>query len=47
MMRLKLKFEEINGTNEFFSKILKGNWDSNFLVLKPGHKVTSDMFLDN
>ena len=28
--KLKLKFEEINGTNEFFSKMLKGNWTAIF-----------------
>ncbi len=42
--RLRLKFEEIRATDKFLMKMLEGKWDRNFLILKPGRKVTPDMF---
>ncbi len=44
--KLGLGFEEIKGTNEYFQKMLIGEFDRDFLVLKPGQKVSSDMFLN-
>lgn len=44
--KLDLAFEEINGTDEFFSKLVAGNWDDDFLVIKPGQQVKLEMFLN-
>jgi hypothetical protein len=43
--KLDLAFEEINGTDEFFAKLVSGNWDDDFLVVKPGEKVKLEMFI--
>ena len=42
---LNLKYEEIKGSLEFFKKMLQGDWDGEFIVLKPGEEVTLEMFL--
>ena len=42
---LELAFEEINGTDDFFTKLVTGNWDEYFLMVKPGEKVKLEMFL--
>jgi Protein of unknown function (DUF1638). len=43
--KLELGFEEVKGTDEFFSKLVSGNWDDDFLIVKPGEKVKLEMFL--
>lgn len=40
-----MKYEEIQGSLEFFGKMLQGSWDSDFIILKPGEEVTQDLFL--
>lgn len=42
---LHLKYEEIRGSLEFFEKMLRGWWNRNFIILKPGEKVTQELFL--
>jgi hypothetical protein len=42
---LNLRFEEIKGSNRLFNKILRGEWDDEFVYVKKGTKVTADMFL--
>lgn len=42
---LKLRFEEIKGSLEFFERMLHGVWEKDFIVLKPGEEVTQDLFL--
>jgi len=44
--KLELDFEEIEGTDEFFSKLVSGNWDDDFLVVEPGEKVKLEMFIN-
>ena len=44
--KLDLAFEEINGTDEFFSKLVGSNWDDGFLIIKPGQKVKLEMFIN-
>lgn len=44
--KLNLEFEEIKGSGELFNKIIKCAWDKDFLVIEPGQKVKSEMFLD-
>lgn len=39
-----LRFEEIKGSNNLLSKIINGNWDKQFLIVKSGVKVTPEMF---
>ena len=41
---LNLRYEEIKGSLEYFQKMLKGSWDKDFIILKPGEEVTQDMF---
>jgi len=44
---LKLAYEEIKGSMEFFGKIARGPWDTDeFLTLKPGEEVTPKIFLE-
>jgi hypothetical protein len=43
---LHLKYEEIKGSLEFFEKMLRGWWNGDFIILKPGEKVTQELFLD-
>jgi hypothetical protein len=45
--KLDLEFEEIKGTGDFFQKISKGQWDRDFLTIKPGQKITAGMFVNN
>jgi len=42
---LNLKYEEIQGSLEFFRKIIQGPRDRDFVVLKPGEEATQEMFL--
>ena len=44
--KLDLAFEEINGTDEFFTKLVDSNWDDDFLIVKPGQKVKLEMFIN-
>jgi len=44
--KLKLDFEEIEGTDQYFKKLLGGRWDGEFVIVKPGEKVKFEMFLD-
>jgi len=37
---LNLRYEEIKGSLEFFEKILRGRWDHDFIILKPGQEIT-------
>jgi len=43
---LNLKYEEIKGSLEFFRKIIRGPWDKDFVVLKPGEEAIQEMFLE-
>jgi hypothetical protein len=43
---LSLKYEEIKGSLDFFRKIIRGPWDKDFVVLKPGEEATQEMFLE-
>lgn len=42
---LNLKYEEIQGSLDFFRKIIRGPWDKGFVALKPGEEATQEMFL--
>ena len=42
---LNLRYEEINGSLAYFDKMLRGWWDKDFIILKPGEEVTQDLFL--
>jgi hypothetical protein len=42
---LSLKYEEIKGSLDFFRKIIRGPWDKDFVVLRPGEEATQEMFL--
>lgn len=44
--KLKLDFEEIEGTDQYFKKLLGCKWDGEFVITKPGEKVKFEMFLD-
>ncbi len=43
---LKLRYEEIKGSLDFFRKIIRGPWDKDFVQLRPGDEATQEMFLD-
>ena len=43
---LNLKYEEIKGSLAFFRKIIRGPWDKDFVVLRPGEEATQEMFLE-
>ncbi len=43
---LKLKYEEIRGSLEFFRKMIQGPWDGDFIVLKSGEEATQEVFFD-
>ncbi len=42
--KFNLEFEEIKGTDEYFKKLLRKNWDSDFLIIKPGQEIKLEMF---
>lgn len=44
--KLGLDFEEIKGTNEIFGKITSLELDEEFLIIRPGQAVSTDMFMD-
>lgn len=41
---LGLLYDEINGSTAIIEKIARGSWDENFIVKKPGQKITVDDF---
>jgi len=43
---LHLRYEEIEGSLAFFEKMLRGLWDDDFIILKPGEEVTQELFLN-
>ncbi len=43
---LNLRYEEIKGSLDFFRKIIRGPWDRDFVVLKPGEEATQEIFLE-
>jgi len=43
---LQLRYEEIEGSLAFFEKMLHGSWNNDFIILKPGEKVTQELFLN-
>lgn len=45
-VKLGLRFEEVKGSNRFLNKIINGNWDDQFVIVKPGVKITSNMLLE-
>lgn len=42
--KMGLRFEEIKVSNKFLDKIVNENWDGQFILVRPGVKVTSGMF---
>ncbi len=42
--KLGLRFEELNVPGKFLDKVLNENWDGQFIIVKPGSKITFDMF---
>jgi len=45
--KLELEFEEVKSTGDFFQKISRGQWDRDFIIIKPGQKIKADMFANN
>jgi hypothetical protein len=43
---LRVRYEEMKGSLEFFEKIVRGMWDKDFIILKPGEEVTQELFLN-
>ncbi|MDD3818746.1 MAG: DUF1638 domain-containing protein [Actinomycetota bacterium] len=43
-IKLGLKFEEIKGSNNILDKIINKNWNGQFIIIRPGVRITSDMF---
>jgi hypothetical protein len=41
---LKLSYEEITGSTAFMDKIAAGDWDRDFIVAPPGHRIGIDDF---
>jgi hypothetical protein len=42
---LNLKYEEIEGSREYFARMLQGGWEKDFLILHPGEEVKQEYFL--
>jgi hypothetical protein len=42
---LNLRYEEIQGSLEFFRRIIRGPWHRDFVLLSPGEEATQEMFL--
>jgi len=42
---LGLRYEEMRGSLEFFEKMVRGMWDKDFVILKPGEELTQNLFL--
>ena len=42
--QFNLRYEEIKGTNRLLKKVLRGPWDSDFIITPPGHEITHDDF---
>jgi len=45
-IKLDLAFEEIEGTNKYFEKLLNSDWDDDFLIIEPGSKIKLEMFMN-
>lgn len=42
--RFGLRFEEIEGSNELVKKLIAGDWDEEFVVVKPGETIRYSQF---
>lgn len=42
---LDLRYEEIKGSLKYFEKMLRGRWNRDFIILKPGEEVIQKLFL--
>ena len=42
---LKVKHEVVQGSLEYFAKLINGEWNKEFLVIPPGNKVSLSAFL--
>lgn len=42
--RFGLRFEEIEGSNELVKKLLTGDWDDEFVIVKPGESISLEHF---
>ncbi|MCR4406006.1 MAG: DUF1638 domain-containing protein [Anaerolineae bacterium] len=45
--RFGLRYEEIPGSNALIRKMLYGPWDGDFVVVRPGEKITYQDFITN
>jgi hypothetical protein len=43
---LNLKYEELQGSLDFFARMFQGKWGQEFIVLQPGQEVKQEMFMD-
>lgn len=43
--KFNLTFEEIQGSDTLLRKMLAGDWDEDFIVLRPGERCTLEQFL--
>jgi len=43
---LNLKYEELQGSLDFFARMLGGIWGHDFIILQPGQEVKQEMFMD-
>jgi hypothetical protein len=43
---LRLRYEEIKSSLEYFEKMLRGPWRGDFIILKPGQEMVQELFLN-
>ena len=43
---LNLKYEELQGSLDFFTHMFRGGWGQDFILLQPGQEVKQEMFMD-
>ena len=44
--RLRMRYEEMAGTSDLLERMVKGDWNDDFVVTAPGQKITLEQFMN-
>jgi hypothetical protein len=44
--RFEMRYEELKGTSELLERMVKCNWEHDFIVVEPGHELTLEHFMN-
>ena len=44
--RLHMRYEEMTGTSDLLERLVKGDWNDDFVVTAPGQEITLEQFMN-